>query len=76
MKIVVQSRVPSKEIRAEVPDAIRKVQMWFELNSRRKTCNAQIWQGRVAKVRRSHVAVDIKAAAFDLIRDNEAAGVK
>jgi hypothetical protein len=61
--IVPQSNVCTKaEIAATVAKSIKQLGEWFKKNPKRKSCNA-LWYNKTIKVRRAHIAEDVKAAA-------------
>ena len=62
--IAVYKTVPPDEIRKDAIEAIEKVNAFFANASyRKRICRAQLWYGKVVKIRKGHVEADINAAA-------------
>ena len=65
--LVVYHKIPADEIRADAAKAIVQIGEWFKTNPKRRVCNAQIWYGKTAKIRRKTVAEDITKAMNEAI---------
>lgn len=59
--IVIYNKLTKKELKASAKETIAKVNEWFNNNPRRKVCKAELWYGKVHKIRRDHVEEDIQA---------------
>ena len=68
--IVLYQTIPASEIRKNVEESIPSIERWFQVNPKKKICNARVWYNRDIKIRRGHVRQDMEAAA------NEAIGPK
>lgn len=71
--IVVYARVSEKKIRKGIPDVVKLITEWFANNPKKKICKAELWQGRLVPVRRTHIEKDIKKTAKEIIAENKKA---
>ena len=66
--IVLYARLTEADIRAQIPEGIRKANEFLAKHPDRQECVAGMWYRRQVTVRRGHVEEDINAAAEDAIR--------
>jgi hypothetical protein len=65
---VVYKRITEQEIRQDAKKVIEDLGRWFQENPRRMICRAELWYGRITRIRRKHVEEDVGTAAREALR--------
>jgi len=69
--IIVYNKVTNKQILKDAKKAVKQIQEWFGQNPNRRICKAELWYGKVAKIRKNHIEADINKAAEVAIAGNK-----
>lgn len=51
--IVIYKRLSEKTLRKEAKDVIKKLQIWFDENPKRRVCRTELWYGRFVSLKRN-----------------------
>lgn len=59
---VLYKTIPNSTIKREGEKAVAGIEKWFADNPKRRVCNAEVWYGKRAKIRKGHVQEDMDKA--------------
>lgn len=74
MLITFHKRMTAKELDKAAKQCKVEVANWFATHPKRRVCNAQLWYGRVYKIKRTQIAEGIAAARKDANMPRDYAG--
>lgn len=67
-RLVVYKTIPNNTIKREGKKAVAGVEKWFADNPKRRVCNAKVWYGKRAKIRKGHVQEDMDKAVAAAVK--------
>lgn len=65
---IAYQKMTKEQIESAGKDFVKQATDWFAANPKRKTANAEFVYGRIVKIRRGYIQVDVDKAVEDAIK--------
>ena len=66
--ILIYKRLTKKQLNKLAKDVVKQSEEFFAANPKRKTATAQVWYGKVIKIRRNHIQEDVDKAVEEELK--------
>jgi len=70
--ILVYEKIPARTMRKEAKEGILQIAKWFAINPKKKTCMAQLFYGRMLKIKPDTIAEQVNELVEQLIQEDKA----